>query len=137
MNRSLGKYFLSLCILLLSVYGFTHAYASIEDSVTYHSTCELSFQQYFRPGASNQPQIRNQFSSDSKYSVRTYTEKNEEESFGVASLKTYTNVGNYFTRFFSGKLKVIFLNIQERSLLCSHWCRSSSEKYSVLCQFRI
>ena len=137
MNKLPGKYFLSLCILLLSVYGLTYAYSSNKNSGVVTNTSETSFKHCFRPVANNQPQVRDQFPSDFKHSFGTYGEKNEEESFRLIFNKTYTHIGNYFTRFFSCSLNIIFLNNQKRLPRWSHWFRTSTRRYSALCDYRI
>jgi hypothetical protein len=137
MNRPFGKYLFSLCILLLSVYCFTHAYPSEKDSRFSVATFETSLIHYLHHKPAARPQISAQLSHISGDWFSVYTEKNEEESFGLSYARTYIVVGNYFTRFFCSAANVNFHNVCKRLPNCAHWFLGSTHKYRILCVFRI
>ena len=138
MKKAPRKYLLTVCILLLTSYGWLYAISNQEFSIISHGKTQI-FPAYsgFCHEAISQASITKKSVSGRKANSAIYYEEKEEECSRFFVLKTFTEPGarlnglspKTFRRFFPG-VKLVLPT-------CEHWFYTSSQRFSILRVMRI
>jgi len=138
MRNAFRKYLLTICILLLSGYGCSHAISSpdlsgiktagIQKNAAHSDFC-------------NAPGVRAVVSAKTltnrKEAPGIYSEEKEEECNKTLYSRTYTIIVNYFAAFYPKISRDFSFNLKKHLSSCAHWFYASSHRYSALQVIRI
>lgn len=132
------KYFLPLCLLLMSGYGVIYA-GSSRNLVTCYaikSKVELGISQLFSNPNQEGLSIKS-IAGNAKKIDRINVEENKEETDEIISLRKFAEISHYFAVFSAKPNKNFFGNIQLSLLFREHFPYYSSMRYIILRMIRI
>ena len=132
------KFFLPLCLLLMSGYSVIYA-GSSQSLVTCHAIktkVELGISKLFSNSDSEGLSIKS-VAGNARKIDRIYVEENREESDEIISLRKFAAFSHYFAVFSAKPNKNFFGNIKLSLLFREHFPYYSSMRYIILRVIRI
>lgn len=133
MMEAFRKYFLTLCILLLS--GYSCLCSNFHQHRVHYSAIKrakhLEYSQSDYAVSNQSPRVR-YTTPDTKTSNRIYSENKKEENYSFSSLRKYLEISNYFTSFYT-RASGRFLHFKKIRIPYSEfYYHSAFDKYILL-----